>query len=161
MNPKVPPALLGAPDPGSSPQEAWCPPWHGPAWPNSAPGRGYGLCPAGLCSGTLVAQLLRLGTVPILEGSPLTPLLPRLTSVGLDVSTNGPRARATHRGPSGGLFCSWEQSCPDVTPEGVPAIPPPPSPGGQPALTQRPLSSLLHQATPLLVNQEVEKIRNV
>lgn len=141
----VPQTLEAAPrEPGVHPGTAL----RGPTVPQGA---GHGLCPAGACSGTLVAQLLRLGTVPILEESPLTPLIPRLTSVVSDVTTNGPRSRATHRGPSAGLFCSWEQSCPDLTPEGVPAIPPPPSPGGQPALTQRPLSSLLHQATPLLV----------
>lgn len=57
-------------DPGSSPQEDWCPPWHSHQCSHCA-----------ACSEATVAQLLRSGTILTLEEPPLTPLPPRLISV--------------------------------------------------------------------------------
>ena len=60
---------VGTPDLEEAPRKPGVHPGmalHGPAVPQAA---GSGLCPAGACSGSTVAQLLRLGTVPILGES--------------------------------------------------------------------------------------------
>ena len=66
---------------------------HGPTVPQAA---GSGLCPAGACSGSTMAQLLRLGTVPIVENrsDPSVPAPPELASEVLAVTTSHSPARA-------------------------------------------------------------------